>query len=189
MIHVSLRAMPLKAGVTTAAILLMMKKAEVPIPKFVKRSNETKQIQLTIKGRKYKTVMMESIERTAIKNLKDNYGKLKKKMVASILTKAAVSIIAGIAAKQAAKAAGAGAFSGLIGMVVGGGTGAALFSSMGPDLRCWHTLPANLQIKRIFLRPGKYKVKLDFLGTQRSKEVEVEIKKGEKTFLNERTLR
>ncbi|MFC1669270.1 COG3014 family protein [Spirochaetota bacterium] len=189
MVRISIRGMPLKAGVTGAAILIALKNAEIPIPKFVRRSNRTRYVRITVNGRSYTTRMLEDIERTAVKNLKDNYGKLKNKLVASIITKAAVSIAAGYAAKQIAKKAGGGAFSGLIGLAVGAGTGAALFSQMKPDLRCWHTLPANLQIGRIFLNPGKYKIKLDFVGSRKSKVVDVEIKKGQKHIINERTLR
>ena len=89
--------------------------------------------------------------------------------------------------------AGGGSMSGLIGIVAGAGTGAMLFSQMKPDLRCWHTLPANLQLARIFLPPGDHKVVVKFrdaAGNQVAPPVEskIRITKGERTFYNYRTL-
>lgn len=62
---------------------------------------------------------------------------------------------------------------------------------MKPDLRCWHTLPANFQLGREFLPAGKHKVNFQFMGKGgviSTIEKEVEIKKGEKTLVNLRTL-
>ena len=70
---------------------------------------------------------------------------------------------------------------------VGAATGTVLFSSIKPDLRCWHTLPANLQLARMFLPEGKQKVKFSLLGRGgviTTIEKEVEIKKGKKTLVN-----
>ena len=84
-----------------------------------------------------------------------------------------------------------GGMAGLIGAVAGGLTGAALFSSMKPDLRCWHTLPANFQMGRKFLKPGKQTLSFALIGSGgiiETIEKEVEIKKGKKTLVNLRTL-
>ncbi len=191
-IHIHLSRISLKQGVTIAAILLALKNAENPIPKFVKRSNLAKYVKIIIDGKTYRTQMLENIEQTAIKNLEDDYVNLKAKLAASIVTKAAVSIAAGIAAKQIAKKMGAGAFSGLIGQVAGAGTGAALFSQMKPDLRCWHTLPANLQIGRVSLDPGKHRMELQYISRRnrvlKKENYTITIEKGKKIFFNVRTL-
>lgn len=63
------------------------------------------------------------------------------------------------------------------------------------DLRQWSTLPAKIQVARIFLKPGKYDVKIqgiDYSGypTQDAMPSQtIEIKTGKKVFVNFRSLR
>ena len=74
---------------------------------------------------------------------------------------------------------------------MGAGTGAALFAQMRPDLRNWHTLPANFQLGRLMLKSGRHKVKYVYIGDSGIIDIvekEVEIKNGEKTLVNIRTL-
>jgi len=67
-----------------------------------------------------------------------------------------------------------------------------LIASLKPDLRCWHTLPANLQLSRLFLPAGNYNIKIKFIDKygriERFTEHQVQIGKGQKTFFNFRTL-
>lgn len=191
-INVSLSGLTLKQGVTIAAIMIAIGKAENPIPKFIKRSNLAQFVRVKVAGKTLRSIMLESIENTAVKTLKDDYKMLSAKLAASIVTKAAVSIAAGIAAKQIAKKMGAGAFSGLIGTVAGAGTGAALFSQMKPDLRCWHFLPANLQLVKAFLPPGEHIMTLEYVGRGGrillTENYKINIENGKKYFFNVRTL-
>ncbi len=193
-IKMSLGSMSMAKGVSIAAVMVSLKTAENPIPKFKKRSNKVDHLVISINGRDAgRTEMLENIEDTAVKNMEDSYSRMYGTFAASIATKAAASIAAGIAAKKAAEQVKQlGAFSGLIGAVAGAGTGAALASQIQPDLRCWHTLPANLQVGRLFLKPGKYDIEIKFADKQgaveRTEKQAVEIKEGKKTFLNYRTL-
>ncbi len=191
-INLSLGRLTLQQGVSIAAIMVAISKAENPIPKFVKRSNLAQYVRVRIAGRTLRSIMLESVENTAVKTLKDDYKMLSAKVAASIVTKAAVSIAAGIAAKQVAKKMGAGAFSGLIGTIAGAGTGAALFSQMKPDLRCWHFLPANLQLVKTFLPPGEHIMALEYVGrggrVLLRENYKINIEKGKKFFFNVRTL-
>ncbi len=192
-IMVALNTASLAVGVTATAVLATMKIAENPIPKFLRRGTQTSAVRISSAGGVQQTVILEDIENTVIRNFDDQYPELSKKVAASIVTKAIVSVAAGIAGQQITKAAGGGkALSALIGFAAGLGTGAALFSTMRPDLRCWHTLPGNLQLGRVFLRPGKYDITLEYIGmggnVMSSTTFPVEIKKGEKIFHNIRTL-
>ena len=190
-INVSFSGMNAKEGVTLGAIIATLQMAENPIPYFEARTDVVNSLRIKAGNRAFRTIMLEDISSTAVKNLQDDYTMLKAKVAASIVLKAAISIGAGLAAKEIAKRAGAGSFSGLIGTIAGAGTGAALFSSMRPDLRCWHTLPAKLHLGRTFLPPGNHTVKIEYMGGGGFRDVkqqDVEIKKGEKTFLNIRTL-
>lgn len=191
-VRVTLNTRSLAAGATVATVLVTLHNAENPIPKFVKRDNKVNSVRVNIAGKRFNTVMLEDVEQTAVKNLEDDYGRLYAKVAAQVAVKAAASVAAGLAAKKLAEQSKQlGGFASLIGAAAGLGTGAALFSQMKPDLRCWHTLPANFQMGREFLPPGKYTAQFQFLGrggVVTTTEKEVEIKKGEKTLVNLRTL-
>ncbi|TAL37903.1 MAG: hypothetical protein EPN93_05380 [Spirochaetes bacterium] len=194
-IRISLNGLTLQQGVTAAAVLASLKLAENPIPKFQKRSNKVSFLMINVDGKDIaRTYMLENIEDTALKNMEDDYTKMYFKVAAGVVTKAVAAIVAGLVAKKAAeqlkKTSGV---AGLIGTVVGAGVGAGLMANIKPDLRCWHTLPANLQLGRLFLKEGKYTIKIRFLDDAGNevigaKEGDIEIKKGAKTFFNYRTL-
>jgi len=191
-ITIAMSTMRFAAGVTTGMILAAMNKAENPIPNFRRRRTEIKTVRLRVGNRVYYPAMLENIEDTAIWNLQDNYKNLKKRVAGSLVAKAAASIAAGIAAKVAGDRLLGRGLGSLLGAVAGGGTAAALFSSMRPDLRCWHSLPGQLHLSRIFLRPGKYNVTLEYLDRYnqvvKTKKMQVVVEKGKKVFLKERTL-
>jgi len=191
-INVTLNTGNWGAGVTVAAILVTLQTAENPIPKFVTRANRVSRIRIESEGKSINTVMLEDVEQTAIQNLEDDYGRLYKRVAISIATKAAAAVVAGAAAKAAAEQIeDLGPFASLIGAAVGAGTGAALFAQMRPDLRNWHTLPANFQLGRLMLKSGRHKVKYVYIGDSGIIDIvekEVEIKNGEKTLVNIRTL-
>jgi len=188
-IYFSFRTMRFAAGVTTAAIIGIIKNAENPIPRFVRRPSKINKLRIRINNRVYQTYLLEDIENTAIRNLQNQYSKLQKRVAGSIVAKAAASIAAGLLTRALTKKTGFGALFGSLATL---GTGAALFSQMRPDLRCWHTLPARLYLGRIFLPTGKYKVSLEFLDNNnfiiKKKDIDINIKKGEKTIIKERTV-
>jgi hypothetical protein len=190
-IKVSINSISLAQGITMAAILVTLGNAENPIPKFEKRSNKVNKVRIIAGGQSISTVMLENVEKTAVQNLEDSYNKLYAKVAASIVTKVVASIVAAKAAEAIAKQVGGGGFAKLAGTLAGGGTAVALFSQMKPDLRCWHTLPANFQLGRMMLKPWTHNVSFVLIGSNGAIErIEktVEIKKGQKTVINMRTL-
>ncbi len=191
-IRITINTSNLTAGLTAAAVLVALNNAENPIAKFQKRSNKVDKVRVESGGKSITTTMLEDVETTAVKNLEDDYSRLYKRVAASIATKAIATLAASLAAKKIAEQfKQTKGFASLIGTAVGAGTGAALFSQMKPDLRCWHTLPANFQLGRMKLQPGKHNVSFSFIangGIVDRQEKEVEIKKGEKKVVNLRTL-
>ncbi len=177
-----------------SAIMVALNKAQNPIPKFVKRPNRVQYCEIEINNRKYgRTYMMEDVESTAVQNLEEQYGRIVGKTAAGIVTKAAVSIVAGLAAKKLAEQSDRlRGFSGIIGTVVGAGTGAALISQIQPDLRCWHTLPANFQLGRMFLPPGDHQVAINLIdrggAIVERLERTIKIEKDKRSFFNLRTV-
>jgi len=191
-ITLSVNSASLAQGLTAAAVLVTLAQAENPIPKFEKRSNKVNRIQITADGKTINTIMLENVERTVIQNLEDSYNRLYAKVAASIVTKVVASLTAKVAAEALAKQfTGNAGVSKLIGSAAGAGTAVALFSQMQPDLRCWHTLPANFQLGRMTLKPGTHTVSFALIGNSgvvERIEKTVEIKKGQKTLVNMRTL-
>ncbi len=155
-----------KKGVALGAIYAFLKTAENPISRFVKRPNRIKSIIIEVDG-KYlaRTNLLENIENTAVKNMEEQYTKMYAKVVAGIVAKAITAITA---------------------------IAAGLMSQIKPDLRCWHTLPANLQMNRIFLKPDVYDFTIKLIGKYGSvlarRMHKMQIQKGKKAILNYRTL-
>jgi uncharacterized protein len=193
-VNASLNSSSLAAGVTIAAVMSTIGTADNPIPKFKIQSNRTRYVQVSVLNQQVSTETLEDIEQTAVKNLEDDYGRLRAKVAASFVIKAVTAIAAGVAAEQATRrlAKASSALSSLVGLAVGAGTGAALFATVRPDLRCWHFLPANLQLGRLRLMPGKYTAKVQFIAfsgaVTDTRYLNFEIGKKDKYFMNLRTL-
>ena len=193
-IHVSLRGMRLAAGLTVAAVVAALRVAQNPIPKFQRRNNKIQYLVINVNGTDLaRTYMLEDIETTAIKNLEDDYNRLAAKVAAGIAVKAATALAAGYATKKIAQQfKQTKQLAGILGKIAGAATGAALLANIKPDLRCWHTLPANLQFSRLYLAPGVYNIKIKFIDrygrVERTTDHSINIVKGEKTFFNFRTL-
>ncbi len=120
-IRVSLNGIPLKAGVTIGGVLVALRIAENPIPKFQKRSNRVDHVVINVNGADVgRTILLEDIETTAVKNMEDDYNRLYMKVAAGIAVKAATAVAAGIAAKKIAEQSKkVGGYAGLIGTLVG----------------------------------------------------------------------
>jgi uncharacterized protein len=193
-IAAALSTQSLAAGVTAGAIMSTISMAENPIPKFRIRTNKTKNLRINVMGQQASTDMLENVEYTAMKNMEDDYGRMQAKVAGSIILKAAVSAAAGVAAAEVTRQLSDNnkGLSSLVGLLVGAGTGVGLFATMKPDLRCWHTLPANLQLARMRLAPGKYTATVQHIGyngaVQSVKQLNFEVKKKEKYFINIRTV-
>lgn len=193
-IQVTLNGMSLAEGVTVAGVLLALHNAENPIPKFVKRGNNINHVIVNVNGKDVaRSIMLEDVATTAVKTLEDDYGRIYAKVAAGIAVKAAAAVAAGYAAKKLAEESKKmGGYAGLIGTVVGTGVGVGLLSQIKPDLRCWHTLPENFQLSRIFLPPGKYTITFKFVDHSgnivTTQNETIEIISGKKTFLNKRIL-
>ena len=174
--------------------MIMLNKAENPIPKFRARENRVSHLEIVVNGRTLgRTYMLENVETTAVKNLEDQYAGMVGKVAAGIVTKAAVSIAAGVAAKKMAEQSRQlGAFAGVIGAVAGAGTGAALISQIKPDLRCWHTLPANFQLGRVFLPAGQHDLTINLVGRNggiiHTMQRNLQVEKGKRKVMSLRTV-
>ncbi|OFZ16485.1 MAG: hypothetical protein A2Z20_09985 [Bdellovibrionales bacterium RBG_16_40_8] len=124
------------------------------------------------------TKTIYNVQDTSIKTLEDSYGPLIAKRIAAFIAKK-------VAANAIDKK--------------NEGLGAVLFFATQiadrADLRQWSTLPETIQVAKLQLKAGKYKVHIRVLfeSGQYSGEdmppIEVEIKPRDKTFLNWRSFR
>jgi uncharacterized protein len=97
-----------------------------------------------------------------------------KKAEGPIMASAIVRMIArGAVGAGVGVAAGKGADSGPLGMLLALGTQAALAAADTPDTRSWATLPARIAIARVRVQPGKHTVRIQAQSVTREQQVEV----------------
>lgn len=149
-------------------------------PKLYPTSATTIQAQLLVSEapeKIVKTTPIFSVEEVAIKTLEDDYARLVASRVAGIATKAVMAD----QIRQKNEALGHIAWL-------------AMNLADQADLRQWSTLPKTFQIARVYVKPGKYKIKangLDYNGQPTGEvmtEREVEIKAGKKAFISWRSV-
>jgi uncharacterized protein len=199
-IELSLR-MESKEGVTVTGVMAGVAAfAENPIPEYKKREeNHALPSEVLINGKSIgQTRIYNDYSDIAVSSFNENYSTYVTKHIASISTKLILAAAAtyatskGIEKQFEDKNGRGGGVIGLIAnLVLGLLAGATVSSSIKPDLRCWRTLPANYQIKRIFLEPGTYSFEFKsgdskVLGSQNFQNILIE--KGKPTFINFRSL-
>jgi hypothetical protein len=171
------------ANKTYGELVLIYQQGKAPVkmpdpqerrfPKLYPVPTLTRFAQLEVEGAGSRnTEEIYSIQDVAIKTLNDAYGPLIAKRVAALATKYVV-------AKEIEKK------DKLLGALAWIGMNAADQA----DLRQWSTLPETLQVARLPLAGGKYKVKVNGLDAnqhpsgENGTEREVEIKPGQRTFI------
>jgi hypothetical protein len=122
--------------------------------------------------------MIYNLEAVAIKTLEEAYGPLIAKRIAAYVARAQV------AHQLNKKNEGLGSLLNLVAQVAD-----------RADLRQWSTLPATFQVAKVSLPAGRYRVRTSGLtmsggdSGEGSPEQEVEIKPGQKSFINWRSFR
>lgn len=149
-------------------------------PHLVSVYSETQSTRLVLNGVEQlsPSQVVYNIQDMAIKTMNADYGALIARRVGGVVAKAVVSDQ--IRQKNE-----------LLGFVAW----VAMNVSDRADLRQWSTLPRNIQMHRVWLKPGIYQIQLKGLDYSNSHtgedsaEVKIEIKPGRKTFYNWRSLK
>lgn len=150
------------------------------LPKFYPRYNPVRSARIEIREQDRTTAeasvttetqILEDIEATAIRNLDEKYGAMIAKKLAGIVAKE-------VAAKQIENATDS-PLAGFLAKIF-------FYVSDTADIRSWSLLPRDLQLARIPLSPGTYKVRIQPIGSFKSFDREVKIAPGRKSFLNVR---
>lgn len=149
------------------------------IPKLHPVPSTTNVAQIVVEdGEKETSQPVFSVEEVAIKTLDDLYAGLIAKRAAGIAAKAVVAD----QVRQKNQLLGDLAF---IGMNL----------ADRADLRQWSTLPESFQVAKLWLKKGKYKIKIQGLDSQGRltseyhEGIEVEVKPRKKTFLSWRSVK
>ena len=183
-----------KEGVTFGAVLAALALIENPVPKYQRRTAKTDYVALVVDGKETaRSFMMEDIADTSVRTLEEKYGTIKAKVAAGIIVKAVAAVVTAKIAKEiASRSKKTKGIAGLIGAVAGGIVGSGLALQIKPDLRCWSTLPANLQLALAGVNPGKHNVRIKYysgasvLAEQDLGDIDIQAKK--KLVLNCRTV-
>lgn len=148
------------------------------IPKLFPVPSQTRFAQIVVEGGASETTQkVFSVEDIAIKALDDLYGELIAKRVAGVVAKEVVADQ--IRQKN---------------QVLGDLAWIGMHLADQADLRQWSTLPETYQVAKLWLKKGKYKIKIQGLGsngrpTSEYREgIEVEIRPRRKTFVNWRSV-
>lgn len=121
----------------------------VPVAYYKERNSNIRSARLRVEETEVSSVVLNDVEKTAISHLKDRMGRTIAKAIAVAATKVGIATAVG----KATKSSDAGILAGL-----------ALLLTSQADTRSWLLLPESYQIARVFLRPGKYTGRLEFLN-------------------------
>ncbi len=140
------------------------------LPKFYPRFNPVEFAQVEVNGEIIgSTFVLENIEATAIENLDEKYAGMIAKKLAGLVAKESI----GYAIEKSTNSPLAGMLAKLI-----------LYVSDQADVRSWSLLPRDLQILRIPIGPGEYKVRVLPVGAAPGSEKIVQVRSGQKVFVN-----
>jgi hypothetical protein len=140
------------------------------IPKFFPRNNPILFANIEVNGEnKGSTFTLENVETTAIQNLDEKYGGIIAKKIAGIVAKEGVAY----AVERQTN-------SPILGLL----TKVALYASDQADVRSWNLLPKDLQVLRVTVDPGTYRVRALPVGADALPEKIVQVESGKKVFVN-----
>lgn len=148
------------------------------IPKFYPRRNPVSYAQVEIAPVKAEgepewkeagtTAVLDNIETVAIENLDEKYSGIVARKLAGVVAKEA----AGYGVEKATKSP-----------ILGALTKIALYASDQADLRSWNLLPHDLQVSRIVVPAGTYRVKVSPVGASPCPDQTVQVLAGKKAFV------
>ncbi len=145
------------------------------LPRFQSRGDSVRMASVEVDGvDKGTTLMLHDIEDTAIRNLDERIAGMLAKRVAGRVAK----VIAANAIERRTNNAAVGALARFI-----------LIASDQADLRHWIFLPRDLQVFRMQVAPGRHEVRVKPIGAAALPPQTVEVRAGEKKFVNFRYLR
>jgi hypothetical protein len=136
------------------------------VPVYPKKQREYPLATLVVGSQSVSAEVVTSLDEVARIHLKERIGRLVAKSAAALLVKGGVAAAVGVATKSEA-----------LGVL----TFALLTLTQHADTRSWGSLPAEFQVARLRLSPGKHMLKVQ--TPSKTSEHEVEIKPRRVTLL------
>ncbi|MBI5882940.1 MAG: hypothetical protein HZB91_07545 [Elusimicrobia bacterium] len=169
----------LRAGITGKAVT-------VSYPEYTQDQFTIVQSDIRVKDQTSDTLLMEDVSAIAFKDLKDRQAAIRTKSIARAMIK---YMIAQTINKEVEKKKGAGSWEAILTKVA---TGVASAATEVADTRGWSTVPSQIRMARMAVKPGTYAVEARFkAGTGLVVATEtfenVVVKKGRRVFLGSRT--
>ena len=163
-------------------------KIRVAFPELVTKPKRITTARMTIEGTALstQTKLMQPITKIAVQNLSDRMGRIMTKAIATAVAKY-------LAAKGAQKAGqSVGGTAGTVMQLGGAIFGAVSYAVEEADKRSWITLPSEIWAGRLFLDPGVYTIKVDFMDangrTVKTRSYPgIEVTAGGRAMINDRT--
>jgi hypothetical protein len=143
-----------------------MQSSILVVPVYPKRKKDYPLATLAVDGQSVSAAVVTSLDEVARIHLNERIDKLLAKSAATLLVKGGIAAAAGAATRNAG--VGVLAF-------------ALLTATQEADTRSWGSLPAEFQVARVHLKPGKHVLRVQ--ASARSSEHEVEIKPRRVTLL------
>lgn len=182
-----------QVGMSLGAVLTTLSMAEHPIPIYKPRDGTSDiGISIFINGKEMgQTIKMTDYSAMAMNAFNENYNSILAKNLSSLVTKVVIATTTAYATGELAKRSrrnsndsAASLIGGIVSFLSGLAAGAAVSATVAPDLRSWHTIPSNFQVRRILLEQGEYEVEI-FENNKQTKKI-VRIEEGKPTFLSVR---
>lgn len=125
---------------------------KIAFPRFEKTPPEVDHVVVAEDGQVYPTALAEPIDAIAVKNLEDRIGRIQAKAIARAVTK----YLASRGTREAGKRTG-GALGGVLSLA---GTAMEVAGNVTEhaDTRSWGTLPAEIELARFALPPGRHRL-------------------------------
>jgi len=150
----------------------------IALPYYKKRppSAHFSELILSAEGGRHfaRSQLVEDITEIAVRNLKDRLPSIRRRTLVRVIIKAVASRVVD---KQAKKNLG------LAGVLLGAGTMVAAKYSEQADLRCWRTLPAQVQMARLTVPAGTYDYSVLLSNGWGRQLGKLELKPGQHRFL------
>lgn len=157
----------------------------VSLPSYESRNNNVVAARISVNENQTLTELMEDVDAIAKKNLDSHMPAIVARSVARIAVKA-------VASKKAREAAAQNKNNdnGMVGVLGALAFQVAAVASERADTRSWLTLPSNIQLGRLSVPPGSYRVKVELLGANQQvvathEYADIVVKKSRKTFLSQ----
>jgi len=168
----------------------------IAFPQFVPKPHRIARARLSVAGQDASgmTELAEDVTAIAIQNLDDHMGRIRAKAIARSIAKLVASKGMQAGGKALSKGRSSGAQAAGAAMQVAGAVfnvGSAIAEEA--DKRSWITLPAAINVGKVYVAPGPFKLQVDFLdgggNVVERADLSGEAHAGKTTFLSYRTYR